>query len=112
MCRSQRSFSSVLMTASPTAPPKFRIRLKRPEAFFSRSGGSVPSASIETGIIATISPTPRTACGMKSSAKAQSLGDRHQLQAGDRERAPMPTAIMMRGSAFCAMRPLIGAVRT
>ena len=35
--------------ASPTAPPRLRVRLKRPEAFFSRSGGSVPSAMLLIG---------------------------------------------------------------
>ena len=38
-CRSMRLSSTVLSAARPTAPPRLRVRLNRPEAFFSRSGG-------------------------------------------------------------------------
>ena len=38
-CRSMRSLRRVLIAASPIAPPRLRIRLNRPEAFFTRSSG-------------------------------------------------------------------------
>ena len=43
------------MTARPTAPPRLRVRLKRPEAFLSWSGGSVPSARLLIGTMQSIS---------------------------------------------------------
>ena len=67
-----RSLNQVLMAASPMAPPRLRIRLNRPDAFFTRSGGSVPSAVLVTGMMANISPTPRKICGHNSSQKSQS----------------------------------------
>ena len=67
MCRSVRSFSTWLMTASPTAPPRLRVRLNRPEAFFTRSGASVPSAMVLVGTIASIMPMPRRICGTSNS---------------------------------------------
>ena len=67
MCRSVREFSTELRTASPTAPPRLRVRLNSAEAFFTRSGGSVPSAMVLAGTIANIMPMPRRICGIRSS---------------------------------------------
>jgi hypothetical protein len=55
------------------ASRRLRVRLNRPEAFFTRSGGSVPSATLLIGIIAVIRPTPRKICGQTSSQKSRSL---------------------------------------
>ena len=71
-CRSMRLLSTVLMAARPMAPPRLRIRLNRPEAFFMRSGASVPSAVLVTGTIDNIRPTPRKICGHRISQKSQS----------------------------------------
>ena len=67
-----RLSSTVLSAASPTAPPRLRVRLNSPEAFFSRSGGSVPSATLVIGTIASIMPKPRKICGTNSCQKSQS----------------------------------------
>ena len=63
----------VLSPARPTAPPRLRVRLNSPEPFFSRSGGSVPSAMLVIGTIASIMPKPRSSCGTNSCQKSQSL---------------------------------------
>ncbi len=61
------------MNARPTAPPRLRVRLKRPEAFFSWSGGSVPSDRLLIGTMHSISEQPRRICGTSSSLKSQSV---------------------------------------
>ena len=67
-----RLSSSVLISASPTAPPRLRVRLNRPEAFLILCGGIVPSARLLIGTMHSISPTPRKICGNSSSQKSQS----------------------------------------
>ena len=61
------------MAASPMAPPRLRARLNRPEAFFSSSGGNVPSARLVIGTMQNIRPKPRRIWGTKISQKSQSL---------------------------------------
>ena len=110
MWRSQRSLSSVVITASPTAPPRLRIRLKRPDAFLIRSGGSVPSASTLTGIIAIISRDAAQRLRDEELVERPVLGDRHQFEAGEGEQASPNASIMSAGRRFCDSAPAIGAV--
>ena len=55
------------MTASPNAPPRLRVRLNRPDAFFIFAGGVVPSARLLIGTMHSIIDTPRNTCGHNSS---------------------------------------------
>ena len=74
-CRSMRLSSIVLISARPTAPPRLRIRLKRPDAFLIFCGGMVPSARLLIGTMHSISEKPRKIWGHSSSQKSQSDGD-------------------------------------
>jgi hypothetical protein len=57
----------------PDGATKIAGQIEEAEAFFTRSGGSVQSATSLIGIIAVINPTPRKICGQTSSQKSQSL---------------------------------------
>ena len=67
-----RSFRIVPQPAMPIAPPRLRIRLNRPEANFSRSGGITPRVSVTVGATANCWEKPRNACGINSSRQPQS----------------------------------------
>src|ERR1700733_14353694 len=71
-CRFARSLRMVPQAAMPMAPPRLRIRLNRPEASFSRSGGRPPRVSVTTGATANIWEKPRNACGSSNSRQPQS----------------------------------------
>ena len=64
---------TVLIPASPTAPPRLRVRLNSPDPFLSISGASVTSEMLVIGTIASIMPKPRRICGTNSCQKSQSL---------------------------------------
>ena len=73
-----------------------------------RSGGSVPSASMLTETMHNIRPTPRTAWEANSSQKAQSLvtGSSWKQESAN-SASPMP--IIQRGSTAAARLPATGA---
>jgi len=71
-CRSMRLSITVLMSASPTAPPRLRVRLNRPEAFLIFCGDIVPSERLLIGTMHSMRPQPRNTCGSSSSQKSQS----------------------------------------
>src|SRR5262249_40690580 len=103
-----RSLSPVLIAARPMAPPRLRIRLNRPEAFFTRSGARVPSAVLVTGTIAKISPSPRKICGHSSSQKSQSRVS-HVICQVPMANSTKPPISMKRGSNLWLNCPAIGA---
>ena len=102
-----RLSSSVLMSARPTAPPRLRVRLKRPEAFLIFCGGMVPSARLLIGTMDSISQTPRKICGHRSSQKSQSTVTNEACQV-PMAKPTKPVAIIMRGSTRVISRPAIG----
>ena len=67
-----KSISQVFTAAMPTAPPRLRSRLLKPEASFSSSSGMSFSAMPTTGTMVKSTATPRTACGQNSSQNPQS----------------------------------------
>ena len=73
------------MTASPTAPPRLRVRLNRPEAFFTRSGGRVPSAMLLVGTIANIMPIAAQDLRQQQLVEIVVAGDPGHLVGAERE---------------------------
>ena len=108
-CRSIRLSSTVLISASPTAPPRLRVRLKRPDAFFIFCGGIVPSARLLIGTMHSINEKPRNIWGTSSSQKSQS-DVMFEASHVPTEKPTNPTAIIRRGSSTVDNRPEIGAI--
>src|SRR3954453_8809519 len=69
------SFSTAPDTAMPTAPPRLRIMLNRPLAYFGRSGGRLPRPSVTAGATAKTCGNPRRLCGNRNSSPPQSMHD-------------------------------------
>ena len=107
-CRSQRLFITVLIMARPTAPPKLRVRLNSPDAFFSLWGGTVPRATLLIGTIAVISEKPRRTCGTSNSQKSQSAVIFEACQVPI-AKPVKPIAMRIRGSTLPMRRPTMGA---
>ena len=101
---------TVLRPARPTAPPRLRVRLNSPDAFFSRSGASVPSEMLVIGTIANIMPKPRSTCGRNSCQNSQSLVSQVICQLLSATTAK-PNASISRASIRVISRPTSGAVR-
>ncbi len=97
------------MSARPMAPPRLRVRLKRPEAFLILLGGIVPSARLLMGTMHSIKEKPRNICGTISSQKSQSDVMREASQVPT-AKPKNPTAIIRRGSTLVIRRPEIGAM--
>ena len=98
------------MTASPTAPPRLRVRLKRPDAFLTCCGGKVPSAALVIGTMHSMSEAPRRICGINSSSNAQSLVTNDACQV-PKAKPTRPVAIITRGSILVDSLPTMGADR-
>ena len=109
-CSQSRSLSRVATVASPTAPPRLRISVNRPLAFFTCSGGMVPSARLVMGMKAQIMPIPRSTCGSTNWAWPQSAV-MWPLSQEPVAASTTPVAITRRGSVRRAMRPTSGAVK-
>ena len=66
-CRLVWSLMIAALTAMPTAPPRLRIMLNSPLAYFSRSGGRLPRPRLTLGATAKTCGKPRRTCGSSSS---------------------------------------------
>ena len=72
-------------SARPTAPPRLRVRLKRPEAFLIGCGGKVPRARLLIGTIHTIMPEAAQHLGDEQLVEIPVLGDVRSELGAERE---------------------------
>ncbi len=71
-CKLVRSLRIVPQKAMPIAPPRLRIMLNNPLAYFRRAGGRLPSPRFTAGATTNTCGNPRRICGRKSCAPPQS----------------------------------------